>query len=385
MQRLFIISGLQAYALVLAFLQSLGGVRTDEAKYLLDIPYPHPPLARWILSQTDWIAHQEMMWRIIFASLLVHSVWLIWNIGKDFSRTEKISLCGLWLFTAAIIFQAGSIMMAPLTALQALLFVWLSKQDVLLKRYPIVVPLVWLCSLFTAYQAVLLAPLVWTVMQKLKMNDAQRYFFFWAPIGLLALYTLINPLVLASMFNHSNRGISDPLSARFIASLRLWMIGGSIVLSLLGTFGMIRAKNWGLLGSMLLVFMYVMLSRYDYYAILFTPLFIGGVLSIPKSYVTVVTHLLVTALFIILYPMNMQMSTARLVMNEVNQYGGTVLINGSFGHEWQYESGVHLKRFSPDLVPLATTIVCLSDCMFDSKDEWILSTVAGADVWISKQ
>ena len=54
MRRLTFILPLQAWAILLAFVQTLGGgVRTDEAKYLLNIPYPQPPLARWILGWTE--------------------------------------------------------------------------------------------------------------------------------------------------------------------------------------------------------------------------------------------------------------------------------------------------------------------------------------------
>ena len=70
MQRILIILLLEGYAILLAGMQGVAGVRTDEAKYLLNIPYPHPPFARWIIGQTEWMTYQEMFWRIVFATIL---------------------------------------------------------------------------------------------------------------------------------------------------------------------------------------------------------------------------------------------------------------------------------------------------------------------------
>ena len=83
MRRALIIIGLEGYALALAWIQSLGGVRTDEAKYLLDIPYPHPPLMRWVLNLTEGFTYQEMLWRMIFATLLVQAVWLVYHAAVE--------------------------------------------------------------------------------------------------------------------------------------------------------------------------------------------------------------------------------------------------------------------------------------------------------------
>ena len=77
MQVLITVAGLEVYALALAFLQAMSGVRTDEAKYLLNIPYPHPPAARFVLGLTDGWAYQEIFWRIVFATLLVQAVFLV--------------------------------------------------------------------------------------------------------------------------------------------------------------------------------------------------------------------------------------------------------------------------------------------------------------------
>ncbi|MBI5156250.1 hypothetical protein HZA45_03180, partial [Candidatus Peregrinibacteria bacterium] len=129
------IIGLEAYAIILAFLQAMSGVRTDEAKYLLNIPYPHPPAARFLLGLTDGWAYQEFFWRFLFATLLVQAVFLIWSMGKILPRRDRFTLCGVWLFSAAFVAQTGSIMMAELTALQGLVFTWLwIRRDIAITR-----------------------------------------------------------------------------------------------------------------------------------------------------------------------------------------------------------------------------------------------------------
>ena len=111
---------MELYALVLASMQFLHSVKTDEAKYLLNIPYPHPPLARFILHLTDSWPFQEFFWRFVFASLCIQAVRLVWKLSHDLKPKTRFALSILWLCNTAIIFQAGSIMMAPLTALEAL-------------------------------------------------------------------------------------------------------------------------------------------------------------------------------------------------------------------------------------------------------------------------
>ena len=112
--------GLEAYAVALAVLQSLSGVRTDEAKYLLSIPYPHPPFLRSVMSATEWVPFQEMLWRVLLASLFIHAVWLIWDMVRGLDRQQRIALCGAWLLSGSILLLSGSILLAPVNAVQAL-------------------------------------------------------------------------------------------------------------------------------------------------------------------------------------------------------------------------------------------------------------------------
>ncbi|MBT7337991.1 hypothetical protein HN801_04790, partial [Candidatus Peregrinibacteria bacterium] len=44
------------------------------------------------------------------------------------------------------------------------------------------------------------------------------------------------------------------------------------------------------------------------------------------------------------------------------QSEGIVLISGSFGHEWQYESEGTVMRYTPSLLSKAKAVVCLDAC-----------------------
>src|SRR3989338_1752916 len=166
--------GLELLAILLAWLQSLGGVRTDEAKMLLNIPYPHPPLLRWIVSQTEALPFQEMLWRVLLASIVVQAVWLVWDMGRDLPRGARMVAAGAWLLSAAVLAQAGSITTALVTAVWGLVFCWffvrleLETPSPRGREYIPWVTLLWLFSLFTAYQAVLYVPILIAVILRLR-------------------------------------------------------------------------------------------------------------------------------------------------------------------------------------------------------------------------
>ena len=123
MRRVVSILLLEIAAAGLAVLKWMGGVRTDEAKYFLNIPYPHPPLVRTMLHWTVLLPGAELVWRVVFATLLFQGVWLLWRSGRAFPRGLRILLAGAWLTSAATILQTGTVMMAPLTALFGLVLV----------------------------------------------------------------------------------------------------------------------------------------------------------------------------------------------------------------------------------------------------------------------
>ena len=385
MRRIFVSIGLEAYAIILALLQAQGGVRTDEAKYLLNIPYPHPPAVRYVLSLLDGLAYQELIIRILFASLLVQAVWIIWDMAKDLSGIKRVMLTALWLLSGGVLLQAGTVMMAPLTALQALVLLWMAKR----KASPMLVGLFWIFSLFTAYQAVLFLPIVITCLSK-RCSLRMVIIYTCIPIILLVLYTLTNPLIPASMITHGSRDLGSPIGGRLFATGRLWAVGGSMFLSIIGTWGIIKSGRWALLASLFLVLAYVALSRYDYYAVLFLPLFVGGVLARPAllTYPKVAIALsaavgfsLAATLFIGLSPSAAKSTVQFLEGMDVH---GSVLIQGSFGHEWQYESPWEVRRFSEGLVGEADIVVCLQACPEWNKQEW-KTILFEPEVWVRSQ
>jgi hypothetical protein len=352
-------------------------VRTDEAKYLLDIPYPHPPLARFILSTLDGWYYQEFFWRFVFATLLIQAVWLLLRLVHDLRPSARMAVGASWLLGSAIIYQAATVMMAPLTALETLLFVYLLLRDDDHESTGFLA-LLWLASLFTAYQAALFAPLVWGLLRRSKSSISLQLSAFFIPILLLALYTLTNPLVVASMTVQAHKNVSDTIAMRLTESLRVWALGGSIFLSAIGTYGIIRSKSFALIGSFLLVTAYILLGRFDYYAILFTPLFLAGLIVLLRRrlfspLLTTLGTIVGTILIVLSDPLLTPPSDAASVMQQVTSAGATgpILISGYFGHEWEYQSnGMEVLRYESSLLGSAHTVICLSKCPDFPAKEW---------------
>lgn len=376
MPRLKNILWLELYAVLLAFARFTGGVHTDEAKYLLDIPYPHPPLIRSILHLTDSWVGQEIFWRIVFASILVQSVWLLLRLAPDLRRKSRIALCVSWLFGSAILLQAGSIMMAPLTAFQALLFLCLYLRDEEERNNAAVVAFLWLISLFTAYQIILFFPIVWALLRRSQSARWVQALCFLVPIALVGIYSLSNPLTLASVLIHGDSSFV-PLSTKLWELTYVWFLGGSIVLSIAGLYGILRNKLWPLLLSFVLVAAYVYLARFPYYAILFLPLSIAGLLALLRRR-QIVPNLVtlgvaVFSFIFCLLSFPSPENPARRVMQALPEFSGTgvILINGDFGHEWQYESSRTILRYRFNLLPMASAVVCLKACTdLDQLQSW---------------
>ncbi len=378
---------LELYAALLAFLQLLHGVRTDEAKYLLNIPYPHPPLARFILHLNDSWPFQEFFWRFIFASLCVQAVWLVLKLAHDLKPKARLALAILWFGNSAIIFQAGSIMMAPLTALEAWVFLYLLLRDDDAHDNAGFVGLFWLASLFTAYQAVLFAPIVWVLLRRSRASLVWQILYFCIPLALLCLYTLTNPLTIASMLIHADHSSISALS-KVKEFLDVWFLGGSIVLSIVGLYGIIRNKQWAILCSFIPVAAYISLARFDYYAILFLPLSMAGVVAIfrkrqlPPLSIAAGVIACSILLFIHALPLNTS-DPAREVMRTINaqHLSGPILINGYFGHEWEYESGLPILRYNRSLLPNAAAVVCTEACSELSNIGWRRVENLSPGVW----
>ena len=394
MRRFLILIGLEAYAVLLALYRGLGGVHTDEAKYLLDIPYPHPPLARFAMSLTEFVPSQEMVWRVIFATLLVQSVWLIAHMAKHFSSEDRLTLCGLWIFCASVMFQSGTVMMAVLTALQGLVFVWLllkvesGKWKV--ENYLGWIALFWLASLFTAYQVVLYLPIVIALFWKAKIHPMHKLFAIGAPLLLVGMYVASNPLAAASFISAGEQNVGQSLLSLLQTTLKSWLWAGSIVLSVVGLLGMIKSKQWPLLLSFLLVFAFHITSYRVYYPVLFLPLLIGGVVAYPKVLrkpALLLAMQIVIAVYVFAHTeLAFYETGARTVMRQVNQLpsNGVVLISGSFGHAWQYESRSPVLRYRPSLLSKAKAVVCLEDCLGVSAYGFYQIENIQQEVWIRK-
>lgn len=346
---------LEAYAFALAFLQVPGGVRTDEAKYLLSIPYPHPPLVRSLMAWTSGLTHHEFFWRMIVASLCVQAVWLIADLGDVLTRPRKQALCFAWLLSSALVLQGGTIVLSVLSALFGLIFLWFALHPEPAKK-PSFVALLWLASLFTAYQSVLFVPLVFSAMFRSRTHKLLAVAYVVLPLALLGLYTFTNPLILASMSQVSSQDAVIPFLMRAQNIAWVWVLGGSAILSLAGTVGVITSNRPDLVATFGLVLGYIVLSSQLYYALLLTPVFIGGMYLLlcrrrlqPRLFLfleTVATGVLV---FLAFPPMHT--TSARHVLRALRdqEITGTVLVDGPFGHEWQYEATVPVLRFNQHL------------------------------------
>lgn len=396
-----IVGSLELLAVALANWQALGGVRTDEAKYLLNIPYPHPPLARWIFALTEALPFQEMFWRLLLATLVVQAVWIVWDMTRTLHAEDRIVVCAGWLLSAAVLTQAGAVTMAQIMAVQALVFLWLRSRPVtddvsVIRRRPAMIGLLWTATLFTSYPGALLFPLAWNVLRRSGCSWKEMAAYFAGPVVLLALYTMTNPLALAIMLVHRNEGLETGIVAQIAGFIRLWLVGGSAVASLAGTWGIIAVRrDWPLLFSSLLIFAFVFFSITPwYYAILFTPFFVGGLWKIfrnrrhPHAFPLTACMIFACGLIVWFVQPARTPGPAREVMQAINDASesGSVLIAGSFGHEWQYESRNAIRRYRREFVKDSAAVVCLNPCepMFDTSG-WKRLLDLPVETWVRKR
>ncbi len=390
---------LEAYALLLALIQLPGGVRTDEAKYLLSIPYPHPPLLRSIFAFTSSLPMQEFLWRFVIASALVQGVWLLWDIGNVLKGPRRIALAVSWLLCSAVITQAGTVMMAPLTGLFGLVCVWLALNPTHLKRESAnLVGCLWFIGIFSAYQTVLYVPLIISALRSAHVSWKKILVLLGIPFVLLVLYTLSNPLALASMITLTGQDGMLTADARFQMILLTSLVAGSGILTVVGGFGLLTSGRFDLIATLVLVFGFLCISVQPYYAILLTPLLIAGLyLQLCRRrvpcflYVPLFLIMSVLVTFTALPPFSQ--TAARATMNFLREknVSGLVLIDGPFGHEWQYESVGPIGRFTVDVSASveseASVLICTKkeSCEDDiNRDEWVRENGAPVEVWVKK-
>lgn len=380
MRQVFSVLFLEVVAVTLALYQSLAGVRTDEAKYLLDIPYPHPPLARGIFHVFETVPYQELGVRILLATLLIQAVWLVANLAKNFTPENRMTLCGLWVFSGSVLFQSGTIMMAPLTALQGLVFVWLfmkmenARPDAVgrgkwkVENYAGFIALFWLASLFTAYQAILYLPIIITLFWRMKLSLVAKVAAVCVPITLMLLYIATSPLAIASFTSAGGQNAALPVAQILQQTVSVALFAGSTVFSVVGILGLFRSKNIALIASFTLVILFLCVSFRAYYAVLFLPLFVGGVVAdksvLRKPALILALQILAAVYIFSVASLSFYKSDAKVVMRTVNQVQthGAVLIAGGFGHQWQYESVSPVYRYRTDLLAKAKAVVCIEEC-----------------------
>ncbi len=393
MYRFLSIIGLEFLALLLAWLQSLGGVRTDEAKILLNIPYPHPPLLRWIVGQTEWFPFQEMLWRVLLATVVVQAAWLVWDMGREFPRGARVVATASWLLSAAVLQQAGSIMTAPVTAVWGLVFCWFFIRSELETPSPQgrgfapFIALFWFLSLFTAYQAVLYLPVVFAVLRRRQVSWTQVACSVGFPVFLAGLYALGNPLSLDRFIDAGTLNIGKSFPQKLADIGNMAMVGGSMVGAVVGLLGIMLRRARALSLSILLVAAFIFLSLRSYYAIFFTPLFTGGILLLfrehPEWWKKIGAAFIIALFILHPFPLGLKPSLAREVMQALTKAGvhGEILINGSFGHEWQYESLRPIRKYRPEFLKDAGAVVCLNPCTGLS-DPWRKLKGVSVDVWV---
>jgi len=383
MRKLVTIAGLQAYAMALAAVSWVGGVRTDEAKYLLNIPYPHPPLARWLLSLTHGMPFHDLFWRIVFASLVVHAVWIVVRLPHRAGLGAKLLLGASWLLSGAVVLQAGTVMMAPLTALFGLLLLWAAARP-RSAAICFAAAIAWLISLFIAYQGVLFFPVVVAVCLRSRQPLGRTLLYTCGPLVALALYTASNPLA-ASLLLQVGAERADVVTAAR-QTLYVWLLAGSGVLSVLGSLSAFRRSRPELAITLLLLLAYIFRSYHDYYAIFLVPVFVAGLactfdafhvrlravdrVAIALGTTAAIGGLVAVATYAsTAQQTNIARDTFAILapyIRHTQSQDLAMLIVGDFGHEWQYyapEQITELRKYSKDMtVQEADIVVCWSTC-----------------------
>ncbi len=385
---------LEAYAFLLALFQSAGGVRTDEAKYLLSIPYPHPPILRSLFASLASLPGSEFFWRFMIASAMVQGVWLLVDIGYVLSRVRRIALVCSWLFSVAFLTQSGTAMLAPLTGLFGLFCVVLAvrPRPIRMKSAPLI-GCAWFLALFSAYQSILYFPLLVSVLRSAHVSWRKMVLFLGIPIFFLGIYTLTNPMIIASMLKVGSQDAVLALDTRLLQVLWICVLAGSGLLTLLGMYGIFTGGRMDLLLTLLALLAYIVVSSQIYYAILLTPMLVAGFMLLLArrkidGWLFLPAHFILTAILLFRAFPDMHPTPARSTMRFIQEKGitGLVLIDGPFGHEWQYESSVPIGRFTQTLSSAveaeAEAVVCTKKtCEEDLGEEWRRMEGAPVEVW----
>lgn len=394
---LIVVLLLEVLALVLASVQFADGLVTDEAKYLLSIPYPHPPFLRSFMGWTTEIPWHEFLWRFVFASMLVQCVWFFVDLGRVLSPQRRLCFAASWLLLSSVVLGSGSIIMAVMTAAFGAVFVWTALHS----KPPAsaaTIGLLWLLSLFTAYQAVLFLPLVVSSLIHTRARKRLILAYVGLPLLLLALYSLTNPHALLTMVQVSGQDATISVAERLVRIGWIWIVGGALIASVAGTVGILTSVRFDLVIAFGLVTGFIVLTSQEYYAILFAPLFMGGLFLLfckrrLNAPVFLACQAVCTSIIVFLSFPTFRETPVRAHMKALSAYHltGALLIDGFFGHEWQYESPFPIRRFSQELSAAAESkagvFVCTKSagCDEDINDElWMRLPNTPFPTWIRK-
>jgi hypothetical protein len=315
-----------------------------------------------------------------------------------------IALC--FLFSPAVFLQSGTIMfVVPAAAFGILMVYTLFHPSETTKTPTILFGILWLVALLSVYHNILFAPLLWSAIQTSKGTAREKKISFYGPILLLILYSLSHPLALASMINVTGTHAKMSLLFRAKEILRTLLLAGG-VLTMTGIVGAILEKNRPLLLSLFATLALIILSPKPYYAILLVPSLLAGTLfllqrekissSNPRIHsganILLVLHIPLSILIITQNFPNQTPSVARETMAwlSTNQQmtDAPILIDGPFGHEWQYYSPAPIRKFSPTLgsevEKQSQFLICTKQTSCESDfDETLWQEVKGTklEVW----
>ncbi len=326
-------------------------------------------MLRTALGWMDGWAGQELFVRAVFATAVVQAVWLLWDLMRERGRTERLAVAFAYLVSATVISQAGTVMFASVTAVQLLCWHWLNVRAPQWSKVPGMAALLWLFTVMTTFQGVLLLPLAYVQLRKTH-SHLTAISLAILPVALLALYALSNPFVLAAFVSH---GSSTPaLVDKLWQTMKLWLTGGSVVMSLLGTAALVRSRERALQATALLIAAYAFMAPQPHYALFFTAVFFAAfaktLLSQRLALALVVFTPLLTVLLVQQFALLPQRPAARDVVTHIAREippgpGWLLQMAGPFGHEWQYESPWPVVPYNESFWPETAAIVCTgNDC-----------------------
>ncbi len=348
------------------------GIHTDEAKYLLGIPYPHPPLFQFLLSSIDGWAFQEQFVRFIFAFALLSGSWIVWQLVDARYGKARFILVMSYFLAPGVLLYSGTVFMSLLTSIEFLLFLWLydmSQKKSGLGWIPCVTGFLWLITLSTALQGILIAPLVFVILRR-TLPGVKGMFIWLLPILVFFVILGANPLSIASFAVHPGHLFDSHWKEFTLEALKLWFVAGGF-LSILGTFALLYRRDIPVLLSFSILCAYTLTSSQPYYAIILVPFVVFGctrIVDILEHYRHFFVCSTVCCTLFVLYSSVVSAPEFRVrdfmhhLPSNVLQSSGNLMISGYFGHEWQYESPLPIRKFSQAALNGAIAVVCIKQC-----------------------